>query len=216
MRHVDDAKQSVGDRQPQRRQQQDRAQRKPHKRLPKQVSPHQTVLNVAQALGGGRTHLRIRLRLRLGKWCDFCLHVRVVGLTQQLNSLKTGLRQRTGKLEVRQRQQQGLPRHIIRFETDPFLQKTEHIWLDIPLEPPGCASPFGDTVTYELVCREGCRRQHTESVSQAYGFGSAFCRRCRPERHHFAAVPGKGMLLAVDKQAFSLQRLKQRHPCRIR
>ena len=133
VRHVDDTQQPIGDRQPQRRQQQDRAQRQPHKRLPKQIAPHQTVLDLTQALPGSGSHTGIRFGLRLGIRHESGWHVRVVRLPESFNRLKTHVSLRAGELEISQRQQQRLACHIVRFTAYPRLQEADHFRLRIPL-----------------------------------------------------------------------------------
>ena len=91
------------------------------------------MLDLAQALPGGGTYAGIRFGLRLGIWHESGWHVRVVRLPESFNSLKTHVSLWAGELEISQRQQQRLARHIVRFTAYPRLQEADHFRLRIPL-----------------------------------------------------------------------------------
>ena len=64
--HVDDPQQSVGDRQAERGEQQDRAEGEAHKRLSEQIAQQQAVLDFAQALLRRRADRRVWLMPGVG------------------------------------------------------------------------------------------------------------------------------------------------------
>ena len=76
--HVNHPQQAVGNCQPQRGEQQYRPQRESHKRLTKQIAPHQAMLNQFQTFGSGGTHASIRLRCCLRIRRQPGLNVRIV------------------------------------------------------------------------------------------------------------------------------------------
>ena len=62
-----------------------------------------------------------------------------------------------------------------------------------------------------------CRRhQIAQPVGQTHGFGLACCGFCFTQGNHCPLALCKRMFLAVGVEIFTLQRLEQRQPCRLR
>ena len=115
VRHIDHPQQSIGDRQPERGQQQNGAQRQPHKRLPQQVAYRLTMLDLAQAFRRGLAYFIIRLRLGAGIGQQAGLHFRIARFSQQRHRLLAHRGLRAGQLQTGNGEAQHFPHPIITF-----------------------------------------------------------------------------------------------------
>ncbi|MNP27588.1 hypothetical protein D3C76_1205080 [compost metagenome] len=111
--HIDHSQQAVGDRQSERGQQQNGAQRQAHKRLAQQVADGLTVLDLAQAFCGGFPHPGVRLGLRMGIRQQSGLHLRIARLAQQRDGLLAYRGLGAGQLETGDGQAQHLTHRVI-------------------------------------------------------------------------------------------------------
>ena len=126
MGHVNHPQQAVGDRQPQRGQQQHRSQRQPHKGLAQQIAEQQTMFDLLQAIAGRLAHRRIRLMLGIGKGDQQRLGFRVRGMAEQRHGGQPRAGLRLSELQARQRHLQQTPHIIIGFRLQPLLQQRGH------------------------------------------------------------------------------------------
>ena len=88
MGHVDHPEQAVGDRQAERREQQDRAQRQATEGLAEQVADQQPALDLGQAGGGGDAHAFLRFHRRVEQVLQAGSRQRIAGLAEQAHGGK--------------------------------------------------------------------------------------------------------------------------------
>lgn len=216
VRHIDDAEQAVGDRQPERRQQQDRTERQAAERLAEQIADHQAVLHLLQAALRLGAHRGVRLVGGVGQRLQSGAGFRLARFAQQPHRIETHLRIAVGQLQVSQRRAQRLMHLRVCFPRQLPSQQRQLLAVRFALQRARRLQPHRRVRADQPLRRQCVGNQNAQPVVQPHLL--QFANRCRLalERQIAIALADKGALRPVDRHGFLLQPLQQRQARGVR
>ncbi|EXI75322.1 MAG: hypothetical protein AW07_01223 [Candidatus Accumulibacter sp. SK-11] len=138
MRHVDHAHDAVGDRQPERRQQQDRTERQAGEGAAEVVRPGQPLLDRADRGAGGGAHGAVGfdpgIALLLGQRQQELANARIAALAQRLDGREANGGVGRPKTGLRMRELQPRPNLRILFRGERAVEQRQHLRVDVLID----------------------------------------------------------------------------------